>query len=214
MNPPNRQQERSRDTRQRLLEATVACLVERGWSGTTTTLVARMAGVSRGAQLHHFPTKAELVTAAVRHLAHRRGEEVRAEAATLNRGGPGQRADPAWRVDATVDLLATLFTGPLYTAALEVWVAARTDPALRQALLPVEAQVGRQVHLLTVELLGADESVPGVREMVQATLDLMRGLGVANLLTDDGERRGRLLRVWKRQLAAALVTAPGEVIHA
>ena len=59
------QQERSRATQARLLEATVECLVERGWSGTTTTVVAAMAGVSRGAQLHHYPTKASLVMAAV-----------------------------------------------------------------------------------------------------------------------------------------------------
>jgi hypothetical protein len=101
-------------------------------------------------------------------------------------------------------MLAALFTGPLFVAALEVWVAARTDPALRAALVPVEARLGREVHRLTVTLLGADESRPGVRETVQATLDLLRGLGVANLLTDDSDRRARLLAVWKRELAAAL----------
>ena len=52
----------------RLLEATVDCLVEHGWSGTSTTLVSQRAGVSRGAQLHHFPTKNDLVLAAVDHL--------------------------------------------------------------------------------------------------------------------------------------------------
>ena len=56
------QQERSRATQARLLEATVECLVEHGWSGTTTTVVAERAGVSRGAQLHHYPTRAALVT--------------------------------------------------------------------------------------------------------------------------------------------------------
>ncbi|HEX5497287.1 MAG TPA: TetR/AcrR family transcriptional regulator [Mycobacteriales bacterium] len=213
---PSRQQERGRGTRQRLLEATVDCLVQRGWAGTTTTVVAERAGVSRGAQLHHFPTKSDLVTAAVRHLAERRGEELRAEAAALTGGrptptgpaGPGGPTGTEYRVDRTVDLLASVFTGPLYTAALEVWVAARTDPPLRAALLPVEAALGRQVHRLTVDLLDADESVPGVREAVQATLDLLRGLGLATLLTDDSERSGRLLRAHKRQLAAALAAVP------
>ena len=204
----SRQQERSRGTRQRLLTATVECLVEHGWAGTTTTLVAEHAGVSRGAQLHHFPTRADLVAAAVHHLAHCRGEEIRAEAATLPRDQPGDPAAVARRVSRTVDLLAGMFTGPLYAAALEVWVAARTDPGLREALLPVEAQLGQQMHRLTLELLGADESMPGVRESVQATLDLMRGLGVANLLTNDAARRTRLLRVWKRQLTAVLAASP------
>ncbi len=67
--------------RQRLLEATVDCLVEHGWSGTSTTLVSQRAGVSRGAQLHHFPTKNDLVLAAVEHLSELRGQELREAAA-------------------------------------------------------------------------------------------------------------------------------------
>ncbi|GAA1879788.1 TetR family transcriptional regulator [Asanoa iriomotensis] len=190
------QQERSRATQARLLDAAVDSLVELGWAGTTTTVIAERAGVSRGAQLHHYPTKAALVMAAVEHLADRRAAEIRAEAASLPTG--------AQRVDRVIDMLAAAFTGPLYAAALEVWVAARTDPELRTALVPVEARVGRELHRLTVELLGADERRPGVRESVQATLDLMRGLGVANLLSDDAARRAALLREWKRHLAAVI----------
>ncbi len=194
--PARRQEERSRSTRLRVLEATVECLVELGWSGTTTTVVAERAGVSRGAQLHHYRTKSALVVAAVEHLAERRAAELRAEAAALPPGGD--------RVARTVDLLASLVTGPLFAAAIEVWVAARSDPALRATLVPLEARLGREMHRLTVQLLGADESRPGVRESVQATLDLLRGLGVANLLTDDSARRGRLLAEWSRQLTAVL----------
>lgn len=196
--PPGRrpQQERSRATRTRLLEATVDCLVEHGWSGTTTTVVAARAGVSRGAQLHHYPTRAALVTAAVVHLAERRAAQLRAEAQTLPAGPE--------RLDRVIDMLAAAFTGPLFVAALELWVAARTDPELRAALVPLEARVGREMHRLTLALLDADERRPGVREAVQATLDLMRGLGVANLLTDDSARRTALLDTWKRQLATLL----------
>jgi AcrR family transcriptional regulator len=188
------QQERSRATQQRLLDATVDCLIEHGWSGTTTTLVAEKAGVSRGAQLHHYPTKAALVLAAVEHLAARRADEIRVEAAGL----------PVRRLDRAVALLAAAFTGPLYVAALEVWVAARTDPPLRAALVPLEARVGRELHRLAVDLLDADETRPGVREAVQATLDLLRGLGVANLLSDDTPRRRRILAAWTGQLATVL----------
>lgn len=191
------QQERSRATQARLLEATVECLVERGWSGTTTTVVAERAGVSRGAQLHHYPTKATLVMAALAHLTERRAAELRAEALALP-------ADPKQRLDRVVDTLAAAFTGPLFVAALELWVAARTDPELRAALMPLESRVGRQMHRLTVELLGVDEKTPGVREAVQATLDLLRGLGVANLLSDDSVRREALLAAWKRQLSTLL----------
>ena len=85
-----------------------------------------------------------------------------------------------------------------------MWVAARTDDVLRAALVPLEARLGRELHRVTVELLGADESRPRVRETVQATLDLVRGLGVANLLTDDSTRRNRLLRVWAETLDEVL----------
>ena len=68
------QAERTRATRLRLMEATVECLVELGWAGTTTTIVSERAGVSRGAQLHHFPTKQDLVVSAVAYLMDRRRE--------------------------------------------------------------------------------------------------------------------------------------------
>lgn len=191
-----RQQVRSRATQARLLDATVDSLVERGWSGTTTTAVAQRAGVSRGAQLHHYPTKTALVIAAVEHLTQRRAAELRAEADALPGG--------AKRPDRVLDMLVASFTGPLFVAALELWVAARTDKELRDALVPLEARIGREMHRLTVELLGVDERKPGVREAVQATLDLLRGLGVANLLSDDSARRRSLLTAWKKHLAAIL----------
>lgn len=182
------QEERSRVMRQRLLEATVECLVERGWSGTTTTLVSQRAGVSRGAQLHHFPTKNDLVVAAVDHLSEVRGAELADAAAALPTG--------PHRTRAVLEMLAEHFTSPVFTAALELWVAARTDPALAAAVGPLEQRIGREIHRHTVELLGADETRPGVRELVQATLDLVRGLGLATTLTDDAVRRSRILDEW------------------
>ncbi|MCB0893991.1 MAG: TetR family transcriptional regulator [Nocardioidaceae bacterium] len=174
--------------RARLLEATVDCLVERGFAGTSTTLVSERAGVSRGAQLHHFPTKNDLVVAAVEHLTEKRGAELAAAAARLPQGRR--------RTRAVLEMLADHFTGAVFSAALELWVAARTDETLLAAVSPLELRVGRETHRLTVELLGADESVPGTRELVQATLDLVRGLGLANTITDDARRRGRILDRW------------------
>ena len=190
------QGERTRVMRQRLMEATVELLVERGFGGTTTTLVSERAGVSRGAQLHHFPTKNDLVVAAVAHLTEIRGSELKAAAARLPRG--------EGRTEAVVQMLGDHFGSPVFIAALELWVAARTDPALQEAVAPLEQRVGRETHRLTVELLGADESAPGVRELVQATLDLVRGLGLANTLGDDKRRRRRILKEWARTLDQAL----------
>jgi AcrR family transcriptional regulator len=182
------QEERTRAMRLRLLEATVECLVERGYSGTSTTLVSERAGVSRGAQLHHFPNKFDLVVAAVEHLTEIRGAELAAAVATLPTGRQ--------RTRAVLRMLGDHFSSPVFIAALELWVAARTDDVLLAAVGPLEQRVGREVHRQTVELLGADESKPGVRELVQATLDLVRGLGLADTISDDARRRRRILDRW------------------
>ena len=186
------QEERSRAMRARLMDATIECLVERGFGGTSTTLVSELAGVSRGAQLHHFPTKNDLVVAAVEHLTEVRGAELAAAAAAVPHG-PQRTRD-------VLRMLGDHFTSPVFTAALELWVAARTDEALMTAVAPLELKIGRETHRMTVELLGADESRPGVRELVQATLDLVRGLGLATTITDDTRRRGRILDEWARVL--------------
>jgi AcrR family transcriptional regulator len=182
------QEERTRAMRQRLLEATVQCLAERGWSGTSTTLVSERAGVSRGAQLHHFPTKNDLVIAAVEHLATVRRDELAEAARALP---SGKR-----RTREVLELLGEHFTADVFAAALELWVAARTDPVLLAAVEPLERLTGRETHRLTVEMLGVDESGPGARELVQATLDLIRGLGLANTISDDKARRMRILDRW------------------
>jgi AcrR family transcriptional regulator len=190
------QEERSRAMRARLMDATIECLVERGFGGTSTTLVSELAGVSRGAQLHHFPTKNDLVVAAVAHLTEVRGAELAAAAAAV--------PESPQRTRAVLRMLGDHFASPVFTAALELWVAARTDAALLEAVAPLEQRVGRETHRMTVDLLGADESRPGVRELVQATLDLVRGLGLAATITDDTRRRNRILDQWARTLDAAL----------
>ena len=101
-------------------------------------------------------------------------------------------------------MLAEHFTSPVFTAALEVWVAARTDELLREAVVPLEQRVGREAHLIAVEALGVDEEQPRMRELVQATLDLLRGLGLANTISDDTARRQRILAAWAHTLDAEL----------
>jgi AcrR family transcriptional regulator len=190
------QEERTRAMRERLLDATVELLVERGYAGTSTTLVSERAGVSRGAQLHHFPTKAALVLAAVQRVTDQRGAELAEAARSLPRG--------ARRTKRVLRMLGDHMSSPVFTAALELWVAARTDPGLQAEVASLEQKVGRETHRLTVELLGADESQPGVRELVQATLDLVRGLGLAATISDDTRRRTRILDQWATTLDRAL----------
>jgi AcrR family transcriptional regulator len=187
-------QDRSRATRQRLLEAAVACLAEHGWAGSTVSVVAERAGVSRGAAQHHFPTREDLFTAAVEYVAEERSTALREQ---CPQGAAGDRR-------AVVSALVDLYTGPLFRAALHLWVAASNEEQLRPRVTELEARVGRETHRIAVELLGADESEPGVRETVQGLLDMARGLGLANLLTDDQGRRERVVAQWAALLDGTL----------
>jgi AcrR family transcriptional regulator len=188
------QQDRSRATRARLLESAITCLADLGWSASTVAVVAEHAGVSRGAAQHHFPTREALFMAALEHVTHERGAQMRREL-------EDRRTEMDTR--AIVDLVFDLFTGTFFRAALMLWVAAAAEPQLREQVVPLEARIGREVHRVVVDLLGVDEQVPGVRETVQATLDLARGLGLANLLTDDRNRRDGIARQWAAVLDAA-----------
>lgn len=120
------QEERSASMRARLLDATVATLADKGYARTTTTEIARRARVSRGAQLHHFPTKDDLVTAAVEHLLEQRRHEFLTAFAKLPTGKN--------RATAAIELLWSMISGPTYFAWLEVLVAARTDARLRRTV--------------------------------------------------------------------------------
>nr|WP_002637754.1 TetR/AcrR family transcriptional regulator [Myxococcus hansupus] len=195
--PPGRQeQERSRVTRQRLMEAAIGALSESGWAGATMTVIAERAGVSRGACQHHFPTRADLVAAAVEYVGHQQVEAVIRKADKLP-------AD-ARRTEAILHMLAGIYLSPVFTAAVQLWVAAVADAELRAQLAPLEARVGREFHRLTVQLLDVDDSDAEVRELIQATLDLIRGLALANLLRDDSARRKKVLHRWSLTLEKAL----------
>lgn len=189
-------QERSRATRLRLLESTIDCLAARGWSATTVAVAAEHAGVSRGAAQHHFPTREDLITAALEFIFDNRISELRAETAEL--------PDGYERTEAVVTQMVNYFTGPLFKAALQVWTAAAADESLKARIVPLEVKFGRAVHRITVELLGIDDTDPVAHRLVQATLDLARGLGLADVLTDDSARRERIVNQWAATLDIAL----------
>src|SRR5438270_8079387 len=116
---PRTQQQRRDETRRALLDAAVESLIEVGFARTTTLEVQRRADVSRGALLHHFPSKAELLVAAVDHLASMRGAQLKRLAAEL----PEERAGRA-RTEAVLELLWQCFAGEFFQVAMELRTAA------------------------------------------------------------------------------------------
>jgi AcrR family transcriptional regulator len=191
-----RQEERSATTRRALLDATVVCLAELGYAGTTSAAVAERAGLSRGAQLHHFGTRDQLVVAAVEHLAQKRLRQVRDQMSRLapsrpGHEGPSSRNNP----EAALGLLAEALSGPLYAATLELWVAARSHPTLRTELVPAEDRVNAALAEICRTYV-TDDPIE-----IRLTLDLLLGRGVSGLLTPHpDQRQAEVLAAWARRL--------------
>ncbi|MCC3315725.1 TetR/AcrR family transcriptional regulator [Nocardia africana] len=189
--PPRRTQEqRSSEMRVRLLDATIDCLVEYGYAGTTTPRVAERAGVTRGAQVHHFGSKTDLVVAAISHLAQRRTEAAMKELGRL-RGGD----DP---IGATLDAMWELHQGPLFIAAMELWVAGRTDPVLAAEAEKVEPFVNNAVLMAVSQLVPDELRRKEVRDFAYTAMDTLRGILVSNFVSPDPERAHRR---WQRASA-------------
>lgn len=186
-------QDRSRQTRLRLLEAAVTCLVRDGWSGATMSVIAREAGTSRGAMQHHFPTREDLIFAALEHTFEQR-------MASLSQ----VEVPEGRRAEFVVQLVIDYNTDDLFKAALQMWAAAAADPGLRERITPLERRFAREVHQMAVQLLGAEDSDPNTHALIQGTLDLARGLGLADLLSDDSRRRAPIAKAWAAQLATAI----------
>ncbi len=197
--PRRTQAERRQTTRAALLDATIDCLVEFGYAGTTTTRVVERAGLSRGAQVHHFHTKAELVAEAVRHLAAKRVTELRHETAKLPDDGEKMRA--------ALDLVWRTHSGPMFAASLELWIAARTDSELRASLLPVEREVIASIR----ELMAGVATVRG-REVSDETLNvlvtLVLGVGLQTTLLSTRKAANAAWEAARDQLIQIISSPP------
>src|SRR5882724_4750139 len=165
---PRTQQQRRDETRGALLDAAVESLIEVGFARTTTLEVQRRADVSRGALLHHFPSKAELLVAAVDHLAEMRARELKQLAAVLPEG----RA----RTDALIGPLWQCFSGAFFQVTMELRTAARTDPELRRVLTIAERSLRDRIVAQSRTLFGrAVAEHPGLERALDLTLQLMIG---------------------------------------
>jgi AcrR family transcriptional regulator len=198
------QAQRTAATRAALLEATVDCLVSQGFTGTTTTEVAHRAGVSPGALLHHFPTKADLLCAAVGHLFELRQAEFRKAMVNLDPG--------ADRAEAGIDLLWSMFSGPAFVAWLELWVAARCDPALADAVVRLDREFMSGSEGIFRELF-ADE-VAADPELARVGLGLvyalLAGLALGRLIPGyEPAPIEDILATFKTLLAAAIPSEGG-----
>ena len=178
------------------------CLVDLGWSGTSTTEVARRAGVSRGAQQHHYPTKMVLVAAALEHLLEAQRLAYETAFAVL----PAERRN----VEGALDLLWQVFCGRPAKALTELAVAARTDAELRPLCQDLNERV-LEVILEVFERLFPANTLPAdfVPTMLRGLFAMFIGLSIQNALDDDAEGHQAAVLRQIKDVARLIVPEPG-----
>jgi AcrR family transcriptional regulator len=186
------QAERSAATREKVIAATIDCLVERGYAGATVAAVAERAGISRGALSHQYPDKQGLVIDTIEEIARRRSLELHEQIEGLR---PGRR-----RVARGLDELWDAFTGPVFVAALEVYVAARTDVVLAPRIGRLETELDQRLREF-IGVLVADRAPADLDAVADVLVNTLRGIA---LLWATGAPRAPLERTWQRVRAEAL----------
>jgi AcrR family transcriptional regulator len=174
---PRTQAERRAETQAALLEGTIECLVRYGYAQTTTGRIAELAGVSRGAQIPYFRTRAELVGAAVAHLAEERARAVHE-----------RFVHRPVSLEEALDVLWEEHQGTPFDAALELWVASRTDAELREDLHRIERDVGKRIAQEAEAALGAMARRPGFTDDLNFALATIRGLALLQVSMGGSSR--------------------------
>jgi len=195
-------QSRAVVTRARIVEASAQRLVEAGLAGAGTPAVAQAAGTSQGAVFKHFPTKTHLLAETVAHLLRGLVADFRAALPARPAVAPLEA-----RVDVAVASLWRVFRSDQLRAVFEVYVVARTDPALEALLEPVlaahRARIHEEAEALFPELAAhVDSSL-----VIDAVVYAMQGAAVGLFgpaLRDDAQNLAFFRRLALRELAHLL----------
>lgn len=187
-----KQAERRRGTQQKLTSAVVECLDRMGYAQTSITAVQEVAGLSRGALLHHFPSKRALIAGTARAVLNSALEStttIHAEDAS----GLEEQLVAYWR--SVVDT-------PAGRAFLEILTAARTDDDLRTAIQEVVSDWESGLTAATFERF-VGRPVSASAEAVEALWGVSRAFLRGMLLETpkNPERAERRVRLFARMLA-------------
>ncbi len=133
---PGWQQRKSAQTRVGILEAAIDCLAKHGYARTTTQLIAETAEISRGAMLHHYPTKGALIEAIIAYSVYKRMER-------LSEGVRNISEMQRVQEFAGLEILWRDFDSREYRAYLELNIASRTDAEVRESFIPQARRFSR-----------------------------------------------------------------------
>ncbi|GGO51041.1 transcriptional regulator, TetR family [Roseovarius pacificus] len=197
-------QARSIATREKLIETTLDVIYDVGYNRASTPEFSERAGVSRGALLHHFPTRADIIVAAMEKLLSDGTRDIRNIAGKVTQKQLG--------TDEFVDFLWSMFSGRFYYLSIEFINEARTDEELRLKMMPVVKKFHEALNEIWAEFQTREHpsSSHEAQVILNLTVCLVRGMGIQTVLKNDPEYFATLLDAWKTILRQ-LVKKPSEV---
>ena len=199
------QQTKSELTRTSILDAAVDCFYELGYRNTTTEHVSRKAGVSRGAMLHHFPTRLDLIKATVLHLNRKRLEMFVERETSIQRGATYSRVEEG--IDAYWEQLNT----PVFVVFMELKMAARTDQDLEAVLLPALDDFQEAWAENTCRIFPDLALSEAFERSSYLTLYLLEGMAMARVVDGPKVPVQKMLDWLKRELRRSFQDVLGRV---
>jgi len=188
------QAQKSAATRSLIVEAAIRCFVDLGYGRTTTMRIAEAAGLSRGAMLHHFPSKIDIVKAAVEALHAKRLKAFRKSVSRAPPAGKG-------RVHVAVQAYWEHVRHPTFVAFFELSVAARTDPDLEAILRPAQAAFDEEWYRTAAEAFPEWQSDTAAFDLaLDLSRYLLEGMAVSFLTHEESEREQHVLDYLEEQL--------------
>ncbi|MFE7200118.1 TetR/AcrR family transcriptional regulator [Pseudonocardia alni] len=187
--------QRSSDSRARILDAAVACLIDGGYSGSTTLTIQSAADVSRGRLLHHFPSRDRLLVAAAQHLAVKRVADTEER---VRRVLDADQVGLFERADRVIELLWESFSEPHFWAAVELWTAARSNSEIAEALRPEEKRLGAAIRASMARMFGGElAGHPRFKQLRDLLLTSMRGTALTYTFDPRDPAGDAMLPQWK-----------------
>jgi AcrR family transcriptional regulator len=194
--PPNKHQEKSLRTRALLLDAAIDSLADVGYGNASISEIATRAGVTRGAQVHHFRTRAELFAQVIDYLADRQRDALQRRTESVPRS--------ATHAEVIVELTAATFSGRLGKASIELFVAISNDKTLRRRMLRVQRELTAISIDTCARLIGPNVARDRLESTFWLTIHMVRGSTLDEMLGRDPQRRKQILADWTHLAQLAL----------
>lgn len=185
------QEMRREAMKERLYEATLQVILEEGWHQASTQKIAARAGVSRGAQTHHFQSKTDLLLAAIRNNVRRYQAAIdeQAEALLAGEGALRTYLDLLWDGSQEAGFL------PSWVEAL---VAARTDSELCRQVVETDRVAIDKMRDFGRRASQQPEKADLGADLVEMTAYLLRGMEIQRGAHGEQEHMHHLFERWSR----------------